>query len=380
MISMKAVDIISSPDEKYSTGKRGFQGIPGIEITSQGRLWASWYSGGSTEGPQNFVLLVTSSDGGRNWSEPVLVIDPPGNVRAFDQNIWMDPLGRLWVFWAQAYSEKDGNIFDGRSGVWGIYTENPETDFPSWSDPVRFAEGVMLNKPTVLSNGEWIFPTALWRDNLGGGRIPDELKAFSGANLTVSTDQGRTFEYRGGADIPERWFDEHMFIEKQDGRIWNLIRTSYGIGQSYSCDGGRTWNNGEDTGWGGPNSRFFIRRLQSGRLLLVNHAPDINTGEYLRNNLTAYLSDDDGGSWYGGLMLDERPGVSYPDGTQDKDGNIWIIYDHERYKCGDILFARFSEDDVAAGAGVSPVASMKNLINSSGGNKDQAHKNMTNVM
>ena len=85
-----------------------------------------------------------------------------------------------------------------------------------------------------------------------------------------------------------------MFIEKQDRRIWNLIRTSYGIGQSYSHDGGKTWTAGEDTGWGGPNSRFFIRRLQSGKLLLVNHAPNPKNGEYLRNNMAAYLSDNDG--------------------------------------------------------------------------------------
>jgi hypothetical protein len=238
----------------------------------------------------------------------------------------------------------------------------------------------MLNKPTVLKNGEWIFPTALWKDKLCGGNIPDEFKSLSGANLTVSKDNGETFQHRGGADIPERWFDEHMFIEKQDGRIWNLIRSSYGIGQSYSNDGGKTWSLGEDTGWGGPNSRFFIRRLQSGRLLLVNHAPNPKNGEYARNNLTAYLSDDDGESWHGALMLDERDNVSYPDGVQDKKGDIWIIYDHERYLHGDILFARFREEDIVAGKCVSSTASLKNLINSTGGIKNEANRNQTNVM
>ena len=96
--------------------------------------------------------------------------------------------------------------------------------------------------------------------------------------------------------------------------------------------------------------------------------------------MTAYLSDDDGESWYGGLLLDERAGVSYPDGAQDSDENIWIIYDHERYRCGDILFARFSETDIAAGKCVSPVTSLKNLVNSSGGNKDESNRNKTSVM
>lgn len=35
-----------------------------------------------------------------------------------------------------------------------------------------------------------------------------------------------------------------------------------------------------------------------------------------RSHLTAYLSKDDGTTWTGGLMLDERRGVSYPDGQQ----------------------------------------------------------------
>ena len=380
---LKSGVVITNPGEKYQTASRGFQGIPGIEVTARGRLWASWYSGGEHEGPQNFVLLVTSSDGGKNWSEPVLVVDPLGNARASDPNVWIDPLGRLWFFWTQCYSKGHGNIFDGRNGVWGMYAKDPETDSPVWSEPIRFAEGVMLNKPTVLSNGEWIFPTALWKDNFCGGDIPEELKSFSGANFTVSSDLGKTFEHRSGVAIPERWFDEHMFVEKKDGRIWSLIRTAYGIGESYSSDGGKTWSTGENTEWRGPNSRFFIRRLLSGKLLLINHQVGQKEGHESfpkRCMLTAYLSDDDGKNWYGGLMLDERINVSYPDGVQDSNGNIWIIYDHERYTHGDILFACFTEEDVAAGKCVSSIASLKNLINSTGGVKNEENRSQTNVM
>ena len=86
-----------------------------------------------------------------------------------------------------------------------------------------------------------------------------------------------------------------------------------------------------------------------------------------RSHLTAWLSEDDGETWQGGLELDERMAVSYPDGTQDANGDIWIIYDHERYKCGDILFARFREEDVLAGRCVSPRSSLKNLVNRTGG-------------
>ena len=92
---MQTIVPVSSPTLKHSTQSRQFQGIPGIEITPGGRLWATWYSGGTGEGPDNFVVLVTSDDGGKNWSEPVAVVDPRGNDRTFDPTLWIGPDGIL---------------------------------------------------------------------------------------------------------------------------------------------------------------------------------------------------------------------------------------------------------------------------------------------
>ncbi len=373
---LDAVKIAYAPGARHMTPGRGYQGIPGIERAPGGRLWATWYSGGKTEGPENFVLLVTSADNGATWSEPVAVIDPPGNVRAYDPVLWRDPLGRLWWFWAQSYSPGDNLIHDGRAGVWGVYTEDPSAEHPVFSAPVRIANGVMMNKPIALSSGEWALPTAVWE--CVDPKL-DELKSERFSNMTISADNGQSFGLQGSADIPQRCFDEHIIVELKDGRLWMLVRTNYGIGQSFSADQGKTWSPGADSKLGGPNSRFFIRRLLSGKLLLVNHG-DItpaealklcNAGKTWRNRscLTAYLSDDDGRTWKGGLLLDERDGVSYPDGTQDQSGVIKIIYDHERYKRGDILMASFTEEDVMAGKCVSPDARLKVLINTTGGLK-----------
>lgn len=81
-----------------------------------------------------------------------------------------------------------------------------------------------------------------------------------------------------------------------------------------------------------------------------------------RSHLTARLSTDDGASWNDGLLLDERGGVSYPDGVQDKDGVIWITYDRDRNGTGEILLAKFREEDVAAGKDVSRAVSLKRVI------------------
>src|SRR5690348_8375766 len=76
--------IVTSPGAEYADANRKFQGIPGIERASNGRLWVLWYGGDTREGPQNYVILVTSGDDGKTWSPPRLVIDPAGFVRAFD--------------------------------------------------------------------------------------------------------------------------------------------------------------------------------------------------------------------------------------------------------------------------------------------------------
>lgn len=82
-----------------------------------------------------------------------------------------------------------------------------------------------------------------------------------------------------------------------------------------------------------------------------------------RSRMTAYLSDDDGQTWYGGLVLDERNEVSYPDATQADDGTIFVIYDRSRYKEKEILLARFSEEDIIAGTCISDKAMMRTIVN-----------------
>jgi hypothetical protein len=160
-----------------------------------------------------------------------------------------------------------------------------------------------------------------------------------------------------------------MVTELRDGRLWLLIRTGGGfLWESHSTDKGLTWSEAKATKIANPHSRFFIRRLSSGNLLLVNHYKSTR-----RSHLTAQLSTDDGQTWNEGLLLDERGGVtfpngvpggvSYPDGAQDKDGLIWITYDRNRNGRGEILLARFREEDVAAGKNVSGAVTLKQVIN-----------------
>ena len=318
-----------SPKAEYADARRMHQGIPSIERARNGRLWAAWYGGGLGEDQHNYVMLATSGDDGRTWSPLKVVIDPDGHgpVRAFDPCLWHDPQGRLWFFWSQ----KD----PGSMHNFAIMTEDASGENPVWSQPRHLSVGVMLNKPTVLTSGEWLMPTCLWRDQRS-------------SRILRSTNQGATFEEFGSATIPkyaDRNGDENMIVERKDGSLWMLVRTGYGLGASISKDRGKTWTDVAPSGIEHAESRFFIRRLASGQLLMVRHAGTV------RSHLTAYLSADDGHTWGKGLLIDERGGVSYPDAIEGPPGEIRLIYDYNRKTVEKhVLMSVFHEDDVRRGS------------------------------
>jgi len=363
-VSMEPPAVNLSPGPEYGGEFRIFQGIPGIERSRGGRLWAAWYGGGDTEGPDNHVMLVTSADDGESWSDLRLVIDPDGEVRAFDPCLWRDPAGRMWLFWAQAH-----HFWDGRGGVWAVSTSQPDQENPEWSEPLRLADGVMMNKPTALKNGNWLLPAAVWNIPVRGGG-PDyeyDMGELIGSNIISSVDRGSTWELWGQAHIPGVACDEHMIVEKNDRSLWMLARTDYGIGESRSMDAGKTWSPGTPSRLRHiSKARFCIRRLQSGNLLFINHSPpDGKT----RSHLTAFLSDDDGETWRGRLVLDARKGISYPDITEGEDGRIYCIYDFSRRDEMEILMAVFTEKDILS-QNISPGSRTRVLVNKATGQRN----------
>lgn len=361
--------INTKPLPKYGLDQLDYGMTIGIAQTPGGRIWACWVAGGDS--PKAFFVLASSDDDGETWSSPRVVVDShspnlPRDRSVLVGNLWTDPLGRLWLIFDQSI-----DMFDGRAGVWATVCENPDADEPVWSKPRRIWHGVTLNKPTVLSTGEWMLPISL--DQRGGfGPFQGcfaELDPLRGANVFVSKDKGETWERRGAATFPNPDWHEHMIVERKDGSLWMLARTAKGIMQTTSTDGGKTWAEPtEPEGIRQPNARFHFRRLASGNILLVKHGDKADAHDG-RVQLSAWLSADEGKTWTGGLVLDERKGVSYPDGFQAPDGTIFISYDRNRATDGEILLARFTEADIAAGELVDENSKLKMLISKPLGGK-----------
>ncbi|MFC2123992.1 sialidase family protein [Bacteroidota bacterium] len=332
---------------------RTWQGIPGLEVTEKGRIFISWYSGGSKEpAPQNTGYLCYSDDNGRNFTPPEPLVKPNDNGRSFDPTLWIDPEGRLW------YIFNRGNKDNAYHAVYARICNKPDSKTPIWTNEFRVGYDVpysfRMNKPTILSNGDWLMPVTHANEPIHGWFAGDKQLQSVG----ISNDKGKSWKLHGDIKAPP-WALENMIVELLDGSLWMLIRTGSGyLWESRSTDSGRTWSKPNATLIASPGSRFFIRRLASGNLLLVNHYKFDG-----RSHLTAKISKNDGDTWNDGLILDERQNISYPDGVQDKNGLIWIVYDRERYKDGEILMATFHEKDVIAGEDVSGKVNLKQIIN-----------------
>ena len=359
-------DYIGRPAANHAAQLRRHTGIPSLAVSPvNGRLWATYY-GGITPGEDsnNYLVLATSGDGGCSWRQ-VLVADPDGAGprRVFDAELWVAPDGKLrWTFtdrvakpapppeqYAKAYAGDEGDPKTDRLMCVELDAENePEAPFPQ---PCTIARGVMMCKPAILGDGTWLLPVSHW------GGAPS-------ACFYASTDGGKTFSLRGGATLPKgcRLFDEHVVTELRNGDLLTFIRAAWDkpFQESVSHDGGRTWETPRAARFTHTSSRIFLKRLASGNLLLVkNGSFDKDEG---RSRLTAFLSEDDGATWGNGLLLDERNGVSYPDGDQAKDGTIYVIYDHDRLGAQEILFAAFTEADVRAGRVVDARARLRQLV------------------
>jgi len=375
-LSLEPPLINTHPGPEYADQVRPGNMILGIDRTTKGRLWAAWVGNGDS--PNGFFMLASSDDQGKSWSAPRVVIDPTDlsdnpNRRSLVGNLWTDPLGRLWCFFDQSLG-----YFDGRGGDWYIRCDQPDAAEPVWTAPVRFADGCTLNKPTVLSNGDWLLPVALWtRDRIGtwsGANTFPGVETFKEAhknldpirmaNVYASTDQGKTWTRRGGVAFPNTDFDEHMIIERKDGSLWMLARTNQGISESVSTDKGASWSVPTESAIKNVSSRFFIRRLLSGSLLLVKNGP-IDVRLPRRSSMSAFLSTDEGQTWGPGLLLDDRAEVSYPDGFQAPDGTIHILYDWNRHTDAEILLTKFKEEDFLRNPvpGANPFKAEKLLVN-----------------
>lgn len=341
-------------DPKYDEKIRKFQGCPTVAVSRGGRVFLGWYSGGTCEPHMdNYNYLVYSDDGGKTFEEPLLVIqsEKERNVHALDIQLWIAPNGSLWVFWVQNNAtplteenkymlsasqtsklpivDRDGYLFpDMRHTSWCIVCDNPDAKDPIFTEPRLLDIGFLRCKPLVTDSGRWIFFNY------------DQLTDTYG--YSISDDNGKTFSRHYGAKKIPTSFDEAMAYQKRSGEIRMFARNESGeISEAISLDDGISWSETFLNGISSPNTRFYISRTPSGRIILVN-----NDMRDVRCRMSVWLSDDDGETFtYKKLVDNPDYFTSYPD-VDFFDNKIYLTYDRERTGAKEIRLLVFTEDDV----------------------------------
>lgn len=344
--------------KKFGSAKRKWQGIPSIERTKNGDIFVVFYSGGNDEQLGNYCVLLRGNEW-KGFGEPVAAVYAGRFSRCFDPCLYIDAEGRLWLFWSTMPKVR----------TWAAICENPLEDVLKWGEPFVVGEGIMLNKPLASSYGV-LYPLSVWKDNINEQTVKVcrkmKIKKSAIPDGAYAVKLGKDgFKPKGRVRSKKPSYDEHMFLERRDGVLEVYIRTAENIEKATSDDGGVHWSEPYDSGIKNPNSRFFIGRLKSGRILLVNHYKYKG-----RNNLTALLSEDDGKTFPFALLLDERNKVSYPDAVEGENGYIYIVYDrergsrnqHETDSAKEILLAKITEDDIIAGKLTGSESRLKTIV------------------
>lgn len=347
-------------DSRFDESVRQFQGCPTIAISQKGRIFVGWYSGGICEPHmENYNLLVYSDDDGKSWSKPVVVIESSKEdfIHALDIQLWTDKDGKLHVFWVQNNTDiapkelpeyeygqpgviKDGYLFeDFVHAEWEMVCEDPDADELVFAKPRCWSKGFLRCKPNYLKNGDILF------FNYG-----QTEKRYG---YSISSDNGKTFEYCYGPEKIGTYFDECMAYQKDDGSVRTFARCCFGrIAEFTSFDNGRSWTEAKLSDIVASDTRFYVAKTPSGKVLLVK-----NDHEKQRSHMTALLSCDDGESWENSMLIDERNDISYPD-ADFYGGKIYLVYDRERSgknSAKEILFTSFKEEDIEKGVLPTPV-------------------------
>ncbi len=326
-----------------------------------GDLLAAWYAGSAEGAPDSVIMGARWSASTERWQAPEVWVDVAGHA-AGNPRIFIGPDGMVWLIapinYGRGWCQGGSRLFLKRSSTAGV----------TWTDLEAFFErkGILgKNKPARIPPGIWI--------------IPVEHERTWQAAFLRSDDDGRRWrliECPGAARV-----HQPSIVQLSSGELLAYMRSWEGcIAETRSTDAGLTWSEIRPTNLPNNNSGVDMVRLRDGSLVLALNpvalgetgdlkstfalgggtaaratsrqmrkaderemrrlvrgvqAPRDGSAECLpwgpRTPLSLAVSRDEGFSWRIGAVLENTPGeYSYPAIIQDRDGQIHVLYTHQR--------------------------------------------------
>lgn len=282
-------------------GAGGYQAFPDVTRLVSGDLLCVFYAGyGHVSVPSKDlprggrIMAIRSTDEGRTWSAPSVVVDTPLDDR--DPHISQLPDGSLMLSFFTRLA----------TGSVDVYTMRSRSDGKRWSAPVLTAKGKACSaRVQTLRDGTLILPVYGSTAGKNGFR-----------NAVVrSSDLGRTWS--APIALPDNSghnHDETDVIERPDGSLLAVIRPC--MCRTVSRDGGLTWSDTQAMGFEGHAP--CLLRTSRGILLMAHRLP----------STSLHYSLDEGETWKGPVLLDSVSGA-YAGLAELADGRVLSVYYEE---------------------------------------------------
>ncbi len=302
-------------------------------------------------GPEQPLYIRYSNDHGRTWSRERVAFsysEGRGTLPRYAQSIGpyllLDRRNTLHLF-AIRYYGLPGKGDPAAIGLTELYHNVSRDGGKTWTVPKRIDMGhhyvPVIESIIELSSGRILFASNYATDNYLAERGEYEYRILT----LFSSDYGETWQL-GPDDIrvplgPGRGHPgaiEPVMAELGDGHVWMLFRSQYGrFYQTFSSDGGSSWEPSTPTDIRAANAPAGILRLADGRLVLSwNDWANYPGGKIHRSGrqyLHVAISDDDGKSWSASKLI-AKPATKeprnahmrYPFLCEAGDGSILLRY------------------------------------------------------
>ncbi|NUQ65098.1 MAG: exo-alpha-sialidase [Pirellulales bacterium] len=299
-----------------------YEAFPDVCRLSNGDLFVVFYAGTghvtlpSSQAPTGgSVYGMRSSDGGRTWCKPFLVVDTPQDDR--DPHICQLANGDLLATFFTRSEEQKGGLSLEAGQVWVVrstdngrtWDKRPTLVAPTPYDNYQGVSSVFISGPPLQLEGKHVilpiygtissghFETAVIHSE-------DFGKTWGNASR-VDPEQSAAFSYG---------FCEASVARLKSGRLIIVMRP--GMHQSYSDDQGYTWT--KATQWPHHGDAPTVIRTKGNMLVCAHRYP----------GTAVSISTDDGATWSAPWQIDVVGGA-YPGLAELADGSIIAIYYEE---------------------------------------------------